>query len=346
MKKIYEVPSERRYWVVRAEGGEYYDHFTRNGIIAIGHLNLLDLPNSTEQSPSLEQSKLEKDFKALSDSDPTLKSVGKLSQAKSFLYQMKPGDWVITIGLGSVRFGWIIGNPFIEKEPLVVVYNEERDHVVKMDMHLRRRVQWGPAIFRRGLPYGLLISLKANQTVFNLDAKWEAIYHTLYPAFLSENKLYLSAKIKTKQDIKNHNIATIFKLLDEVEVIGKTMAEGASCEDFDQTIKEYIKKDALTITTKAQFHSAGDIWNAITSGTLDFDLNNWVIYTVIAYSMIFGNHKAGFDGLIDIDTRKKFWDLVLSRIKKNHAEKVVETLQIELPKIDTSKLEDCTNDRE
>ena len=41
--KIYEVPSDRRYWVVRAEGGLYYDHFTKNGLMALGHLKSLGI---------------------------------------------------------------------------------------------------------------------------------------------------------------------------------------------------------------------------------------------------------------------------------------------------------------
>lgn len=189
------------------------------------------------------------------------------------------------------------------------------------------------------------MSLKANQTVFNVDAKWDAIYHTLYPAFRRENKLFLSAKITTEQAIKNHNISIIFKILDEVEIIGKEIARGANSGNFEQIISTYIETDALTITTKAQFHSPGDIWNAITGVAGNLDLDHWATYTMTAYSMIFGNQKIGFDGLIDIETRKKLWDLVIDRIKKNKAEKVVEALQIKLPQIDTSKLEDSTKDR-
>jgi len=344
--KIYEVPAERRYWVVRAEGGQYYDHFTRHGLIALGHLNILNLSDSTEESQPPEWAKLQSKFKQLLEQDPTLKTTGKLhlSQAKSFLYEMKPGDWVITIGSGSVRFGRITGKAFIEKTPLVVIYDAERGHITECHMHLRRRVEWGPTVSRSDLPYGLLISLKANQTVFSLDAKWDALYHTLYPAFIRDQKLYLSAKIKTEKAIKNHNITTVFKLLDEVEVIGKLIALRANTPNFDATMEEYIESDALTITTKAQFHSPGDIWNAISSLAGHIDLNNWATYTVLAYSMIFGNQKTGFDGLIDIDTRKKLWNLVIDRIKANNAQKTVNDLQIELPKIDTSKLEDNSKD--
>ncbi|QSV13417.1 hypothetical protein [Photobacterium ganghwense] len=43
---IFEVPKQRRYWLVRADSGRYYDHFTNTGIIALSHLNKLELPSS------------------------------------------------------------------------------------------------------------------------------------------------------------------------------------------------------------------------------------------------------------------------------------------------------------
>ena len=345
--KIYEVPSDRRYWVVRAEGGHYYDHFTRNGVIALGHLNILGLPSSSENDLLPDWPALKNKFKLLLKNDQSLKSVGRLhlSQAKSFLYEMKPSDWVITIGSGSVRFGRIVSKPFIENKPIVVIYDAERGHIVECDMHLRRGVEWGPSIPRRDLPYGLLMSLKANQTVFCVDAKWDALYHTLYPAFLRDSKLYLSAKIKSEHSIRNHDISIIFKLLDEVEVIGKSVLRNSIGSNFENVFQEFVERDALTITTKAQFHSPGEIWNAIVGIAGQIDLNSWATYTVAAYSLIFGNQKAGFDGIVDLETRRKLWDLVIDRIKKNNAQKVVENLQIELPNIDTSRLEDGSKDR-
>jgi hypothetical protein len=35
--KIYKIPEEKRYWVVRAESGRYFDHFIKYGVVALGH---------------------------------------------------------------------------------------------------------------------------------------------------------------------------------------------------------------------------------------------------------------------------------------------------------------------
>lgn len=344
---IYRVPDERRYWAVRAESGQYFDHFTSYGIIALAHLNLLELEDSTEESPPFDWSTLRGNFLRHKDvsNNSKNKTSSHLAQVQSFLYDMNVGDWVVTVGHGAVRFGRIVGKAFIKKDIVTFVYDIQTGRKVDMNMHLRRHVEWGPSIARKDLPFGLLLSLKANQTLFSLDTKWDAIYHTLYPAFLRDDTLYLSAKIKTKNNIKNHSVSAIFKLLDEIEVIGKEFSEKGVIDNFDEVFSGYIDQDELSITTKAQFHSPGEIWNAITAAAGHVNINNWATYTVTAYGMLFGNNKMGFDGLIDLDTRRKIWDLVIERIKKNRAEKVVDSLQLELPKLDTSKLENNSKDK-
>lgn len=347
---IYEVPKERRYWVVRAESGRYYDHFIKNNLIALGHLNVLSLPDTPEGkifNPNAGE--LTDSFKLYYQNKKEAKKQASshLAQIKSFTYDMSVGDWVLTVGNNAIRFGRITSSPYINKNTLTVTYGEVggNGRNVDMDFNLRREVQWGPKLLRNSLPYGLLRSLKANQTLFCVDSNWEAIYHSIYPAFRFENKLYLSAKITTKEKIKNYSITSFFKLLNEIEVIGKQFSLGESLDDFDEIFEKYIESDELSITTKAQFYSPGEIWNTITALGSNISLDNWATYTVAAYSMLFGNQKLGFDGLIDLETRKKIWEIVIERIKKNGTEKLLDSLQLEIPKEDTSKLESTKSDK-
>jgi len=344
--RIYQVPESRRYWVVRAESGSYFDHFNKAGVIALGHLNFMELEHNTDTPLSFDWDTLRGNYERHKEAREIKRGTrtAHLGQVKSFLYDMKPDDWVITVGNSAVRFGRIISNAYIDRKPFSVIYDIQTGRSTEMDLHLRRKVVWGPIISRKNLPYGLLISLKANQTLFSLDSKWEAIYHTLYPAFIRKNKLYLSLKIKTQARIKNRDISALFNLLNEIEVLGKELASGnfAILDFFDPIFDQYVEYDQLTLTTKAQFHSPGEIWNAITSTVGHLD--HWASYTVLVYSMLFGNKKTGFDGLIDIDTRRKLWDLMIDRIKKNHASQTIESLQVELPRVDTSRLEGPEND--
>jgi len=344
---IYQIPAEKRYWLVRAESGKYYDHFIEYGIVAVSHINWMNAANTLEGKyfcPN--EGELASSFKKHFENDDKKKASisAKYAQVKSFTYEMQVGDWVITVGDKLIRYGRITSKPFINKNKVEIIYDAEAGRKVEMDCHLRRKVEWGPRIYKSKLPYGLVQSLRANQTVCNLDKNWQAIHHSIYPAFKLEDNLYLSAKITTEEQIKNHHITSLFRLLDEIEIIGKERLAKIKDDHFNEIYDGYIERDELSSTTKAQFHSPGDIWNTITTlaGTIDVDA--WAAYTVAGYSMLFGNQKLGFDGILDLETRKKLWDLVIQRIKSNKAEKLVEKLKLEMPEADTSKLEDDSKD--
>ncbi|WP_434667336.1 hypothetical protein [Aeromonas sp. NJAU223] len=343
--KIYEVPSERRYWVVRADSGRFYDHFCTHGVIALAHLNQLFIEDQKNFFPN-QVDLFERVVKFNTDKVKKRTISSHLAQIRSFIYDIKIGDWVLTVGDRGVRYGRVIGNPYISKEKLRVIYDHETQRYSDMDMHLRRNVQWGPVIHREKLPYGLIRALKANQTVFNLDKNWDALYHSIYPAFTCEDRLYLSLKITSKDEIKNYSVTSLFNILNDVEVIGKEISRHGDVDTayLDNVLADYVENDELTITTKAQFHSPGDIWNVISGGLGNLD--NWMTYIVVAYSMLFGNQKLGFDGFIDLQTRQKIWDIVLERMKSKHAQKSLESLKIQLPDADTSKLEDNSNDQQ
>lgn len=342
--QIYKVPKDRRYWVVRAESGLFYDHFTKFGVIALGHLDDLNLEESGDEQFRPNTESVENDLKRVHEAQ-SLKSKRTsthLNQVKAFISEMNIGDWVLTVGLSSIRFGRITGTPRIDKKNLPIVYDEETGRKIVLGYNLRRKVTWGPSIIRSLLPFGLLKSLRANQTLFNIDHHWDAVYHTLYPVFRRENSLYLSARINTEERVKNYSIVSLLGFLNEIEVIAKEFDSLNSGTEFDTVFQDYVENNGISITTKAEFHSPGEIWNEITS--LASNLDSWVVYAVCAYGMIFGNQKLGFDGLLDLQTRQKFWDLVIDRMKKHNIKDVVTDLKLTAPTSNTEKLESDDKD--
>lgn len=341
---IYEVPEDRRYWVVRCDGGGYYDHFVRFGIIALGHLDDLNLEDSGDEPFLLDREKLENSLKDVHDKlqVTSRRTSVHFNQVKSFIAEMSVGDWVLTISHSMVRFGRVTGKPRLKKEPLRIVYDAEKDKQVVLRYNLRRTVIWGPSIKREDLPFGLLSSLRANQTLFNIDQHWDAVHHSLYPVFRKGSELYLSAKINTKDKVRNYSVVSLLAMLNEIEVIAKEFDRGLTVDNFDEVFDGYVKKNKLTVTTKAEFHSPGEIWNALTG--LVGNLDNSLTYAVLAYGMIFGNQKLGFDGVLDLQTRQKLWELVIERMQKKNIPSVVKSLELTVPKAKTEKLESAAKD--
>lgn len=334
LQHIYEVPSNRRYWLVRSDGGKYYDHFIKYGCIALGYLNRLELETTEDGGFKPNVNNLKADYLALFDEKTQSKASTQFNQVKRFLCEMAIGDWVITVGKVGIRYGVITSDTYIENDPAVVEYNGE--YSISMEMNLRRRVKWGPIIRRGTLPYGLSQALRARLAVTSLDRHWQALHHSIYPAFRFNGNLYLSIKITTEEAINNYSIMSLFKLLSEIEVIGKEFNDDLNTINFDKKFDDYHEAGGLTVTTKAQFHSPGDVW-AMVQGVVND--NSWLGITYVAYSMLFGNKLLGVDGVVDIDTRHKIRDLIIDRIRTNKAEKELGKLGLQMPQSQTDILE-------
>lgn len=98
----------------------------------------------------------------------------------------------------------------------------------------------------------------------------------------------------------------------------------------------------MTMTTQAEFHSPGEIWAAITGfvGNIDTAMT----YIILGYSMIFGNSKLGFDGVVDVETRRKLYTLYFERKKENNIDNATNSMKLKPQEQDTTKLEDDSND--
>lgn len=341
--RIYKIPKNRRYWVVRSQAGIYFDHFTNYGVVAIGHLDKLGLryPDTSAFNPDLLELK-DAIKQKTSSSDSVNKSVTtSFNQIRNFLYEMKVGDWVITLGRQGLRFGLITGMPLVSSKPIVQYYGEDRARSVEMKHSLRRDVLWGPFISRRSMSYGLISSLRANQTLFNVDKHTDAIYHALYPAFRNEDSLHLSLKITSTHDISNYSVVKILSFLNELEVIVKELDKGALAGQFESAFTNYARADAFGFTTKAQFSSPGEIWAKITTlAKMPITLRQIVLLT-LGYSMLFGGSTGmvEFDGILDLETRQRIWSLILERINSNELEDAIKSLNLDTPHSNTSELE-------
>lgn len=336
----YLVPDNRRYWVVRAEGGVYYQNFIEGGLIAIGHLDELSVSPSEIDDQASPDALKDRINKANQNKDRSVRQVSvSANQALNFIFSMNPGDWVITVSESRLRFGLITGPAYLSHDPHVIYHDSEQNHKTVMDYKLRRPVSWGPTISRDDIPYGLQSTLRANQTVFNADKHLEAINHTLYPAFVWQEHLYLSIRIRTKEEIKNQSMVELLSYLNKIEFIGKQL-DHVTIENIHSLYKAYLSQSQASLTTKAQYHSPGDIWAKIQLQTKGLKGAGVMI---LVYGMLFGNSNLGMDGIIDIETRQKVWDIVIKEFAESNIAQAASDLNVQPPKYETKRLETMDN---
>lgn len=192
----YKVPETQRYWVVRAEGGAYFQHFRLSDSIAIGHLDFLGLPETFEQPYQPDFQQLYKMAADRMHEQEHLKGqiTSLINQTRSFLEDMSVGDLIVTPTGNRVSIGRVVGKPRISRNPVFAAPYEGAD-VTEMRFTLRRKIAWGPIVYRSNFTQDMTRSLRANQTIFNIDNHWQAVNHLLHPVFEKDGNIYYSFKI-------------------------------------------------------------------------------------------------------------------------------------------------------
>ena len=296
--EIFEPPSDRRYWVVKADAGRLYEIFIENSLISIGHLNqFLDI--TTEVFPYVIATHDIKKLMTEVKNDKFYCNSNNFGQVNSFINDMKVGDWVITKGEGVVSIGRVESEPRIDNksESIVINKNSIYEKIVEMDYKLKRDICWGAEIKIEYLPTDIFLSLKTPMTLYNVDRYLESICHTLYPYFKIENNLHFTIRINQEKEISNFYIAKIFDYLNELEFLSKTdFTEDET--DLESFYEAFAINGCFNLSTQASFHSPGDIWANLKFEKLK--VSQQMMKAVLIYSMLFGHSYLGFDGILDL----------------------------------------------
>lgn len=306
---IPKVDPNKRFWVVRADGGHYFSFFLDRSIVGISHADELSISENRLSNKTLE---------ALAENLPaTGLSSSRQKQTFRFINQIQENDWVMTVGKSDVAFGIVTSEAYLDGAGI-----PNRDYF----LGLRRNIKWGSVLRRNKLPYEIQIALKCNQTLFNIDSCREAIYHSLFPFFIYNKNLHITIQITTQKNIKTKDIISLFELIDDIDEVSKSPIH-------DDPHRKVEAQDSIV---KAQFKSPGDIW-AIYNDIKELT-PSWILWTVGVYAGIFGNKLIGFDGLIDSATKQKLVDLLIEKVKSKRTKTAIDELKIDFPSDNFSKI--------
>lgn len=332
--EIFEPPKKRKYWVVKADAGKYYEAFIGNSLIAIGHLDEF-VGESFAANPFAKSSSLLRIMMTkTSINGRDYFNSNNYGQVNLFVNEMAVGDWVLTKNHKFVRIGVITSSPRIDNQIVRHKIDEgtpyERD--VELEFKLRRDVSWGPEVLLKNLPADIYYSLRAPMTVYNADQYLESICFTLYPCFKIDETLHLSIKIDKKEEISNYYLSKVFEYLNELDFLSQVDIDE---EDLEAAHQWFIEQSRFALSTQASFHSPGEIWvKLVLAGK-----KSKMLQAVAIYSMLFGNAHLGVDGILDLESRQKLWDVLIERINMNHVEKAANELQLKMPEYDTKNIE-------
>lgn len=208
---ILSFASNTNFWVVRAEGGKFYDDFIDNNYIGIRYnkVTIADLNKLKTSSKIISEDTVKELYKQEYDPKGEKKmdrsSKQRLTQhAKQtylFTFGMKSGDVVFVPSKHSNYFaiGFIDGDPYDESTKKI---NERKEHAPENGLHFaisdyvkRRKVYWISTIARNKLPSFLSWTVNAHQAIMNIKFENEGektrLMGMIFPLFEYSNHIYL-----------------------------------------------------------------------------------------------------------------------------------------------------------
>lgn len=224
---IPEVPSDRKYWFLRTENGEYYKDFKENNFIAYGLDEISEIPElkaaqTAEDAYTIVYSKL------LAIKKNKRSATFYTKQVLKFVNSFNIGDIVVIPSKRSVEYSIGIIESDVYIDPRFTNENlealkETYEPYTLCPYLKRRRVRWLKVVRRDKLPIQLLRFAFAHQALADVTKHDHYIDRLLHPVYSKNNKAYLSLIINQRNGIPAEEMAnllsapiTLLRLLNDV----------------------------------------------------------------------------------------------------------------------------------
>lgn len=264
---ILQIPDDTGYWLVRADGGTYYEDFFLNNFIAVSDNEItIDLikENSNE---SLAGCTIEhiKNLYIETFSDWSSQQVAHAaSRTSKFIFDMKKGDLILVPSRNSKSF--LLG--IVTSDVYQISEDDIKSQIgvnYAVNPYLKRRdMKWLKEISRSEISDKLYWLLSAHQTIFNLQENKEQINQLLAPIYIQDGLCHGTIKISKEKGLTLNEWYDLYSVIREMsqntqdEIIIKTNVQSPG-------LIEFVTDNAVTIIAVMTMLS-GILWGKINVG--------------------------------------------------------------------------------
>ena len=220
---IYEIPDDTQYWLVRADGGKYYEDFEYSNTISLQDNDLtLELFNG----PAMLSHEVRLDYykKKIASVKPEFNPHQVSIAAKkmlAFINQMKIGDIVIVPSKQTKHFliGVILSEPYelTDKELENLQKRGERMNYKASDNKKRRKVKWLNEVSRSKVNSNFFYTLTMHQSIIDVSDTRDYIAPLLSPIYIQDNKLTLCIRVNTSRGITSETWQSLYMMINELK---------------------------------------------------------------------------------------------------------------------------------
>ncbi|MGK8549754.1 hypothetical protein [Staphylococcus epidermidis] len=197
--EIPNIPVDRKYWLLRTEGGSWYEEFTSDKFIAIGW-------NKLDKKEYCENVHKESALRILDKYYPENKQQTLIiNNIDKFYNKMKIGDIVVLPSEGSqvLMFCEITGDVYNQKITQTEI-DEGNCPYIK-----RRKIKTIKSISKRNLDLKLFKMLQSHHTISDINDYANEIDSSLHDFYVKGEKIVYSIKINKKNNLSAENLRTL-----------------------------------------------------------------------------------------------------------------------------------------
>lgn len=205
--------SDRHYWFVRTNGGEYYDDYFHEGYIAVGFNSITD-KSAIEKAETddvykralYERIKLESE----TDEEITTKPGLIINQLKRFLVEMNPGDIVLIPSENSkfISFGEITSDVEIISSDNI---QEDGCPFIK-----RRRVKWVKTLKKENLDPYLYKAIMSHHVITDVSDSATFINRSMSNMYVENGRAHITLRVQSKESVKVADINTLLTCFEDI----------------------------------------------------------------------------------------------------------------------------------
>lgn len=297
--EIYQVPSGRKYWVVRAgEGAKYYPHFIHGRSIALGHADdiLFDKFTEGKLSSDTKEKICAEHRNSLLRADESKNQIGnKSAQLRRFLFEIEKGDVVITVDDNIINAGIVKSDCYFTNKPIENNINDGKNvKTSNCEFGLRYDVDWGKSQKRVSIPYVLERSLRNTGAVFGVNKVEDVkvLNHWLFPIHFVDNEIRCSVNISSKQSLRNEEITNLSLAYRQLELLASFLEtcesdEGATWKKFESFVEVNGDDFNFELTVQHAFMSPGVEFLQLKSLYFEKLIDSKQLYFAVAFASLF-----------------------------------------------------------
>lgn len=209
VNKVEEIDVQKRYWFVRTDNGQYFQHYYDNGFIAIGwnYITINDLQQSSQAGTEIKLKVAQHSGLDIGNNAIDKRKATSIYNKLRAFRELRTGDLIIIPSHSSQRlaFGYIVDN---------ILYSNIDDP--ECDFYKRRKVNW---IENKDIDeldkifYQIRVSRHTISSVKKYESYIDKVVQTL---FMKDGYSHYVMDLATNDDI---NFKTLLELINRINEI-------------------------------------------------------------------------------------------------------------------------------